>query len=446
MSGGQRFKVTVTGVDQASPVIAKVNTAIGSLNKPVGDTQSGLRRLADSPALESLSKDLVKIGAGAKDAVGWIGSLIPSIGMLAGFGTAGGMAALANAWTSNAANIGRTAQAIGIGTTSLQLWQSAARFAGLTSEDLNSGLESLTTTMQDAVSGRNQEILGVMNQLGIRLHRTKDGAVDATSALMDLSAAFDATRRTHGVQSARNLANAFGVGNLIPLLLQGQEAIKKFQNEAARSGGIIKDEDTKRAIAFEQSLERLGLAAGGAGNRLGSILTPAITGATNAMASWLKNINDVLFALEKLPTSQTSKPGFRRAAVAATTGITPATAPVASGLLDIFGFAAEVGAGMGRDLGNWILGKNKPKSGAAATIPFTPTGAGWADRTPLGQLSSDELLAAARRDPIKTPHSGSVHVDVRLHGAPPGTVVTVNQSGDVEAQARVESSMPQYGP
>ena len=437
----QRFKIGIAAVDEFTPTFAKANQAIGNLNKPIAGIEASFKKLAGGPALDSIGKSLAGVGASALDAVSAIGSLIPSIGVLAGLGSGAGILGFANSWNNAAADINRTARSIGITTTALQEWQFAARAAGLQTEAIDSGFSSLAATLENAVAGRNNEVLGLMTRLGIEMKTTADGAVDVASGLEDISAAFDRTRKggiiqiggvkMSGLEGAKNLAQTLGVGNLIPLLLQGQERINQFVADARGLGGIFSPEDAARAERYSQSINRLGAAASGTANVIGRHLTPSITGMSDALTNTLSDFNRGVGFLEK---NKNNGMAFQVGAIAIESYLDQLWKDVVGGD-SLKRFGAKFSAG-----------------GRAPETPYSikPTGIG-AGRSLL-DLAQDHaaLQDAAKRNPIITPamaeiQRGQVSVDIRLHGAPAGTVASVSQSGNVDATARIETSMPLSG-
>lgn len=403
---GSRFKITVQGEDQFSPVVGKVNQSIRNLHKPIGDTQAGLRRLADSPAIDQIGKSLSGVGTSALDAVGAIGKLIPSIGTLAGIGTIGAGIQFVGSFNAQAAALGRANRLIGVGTGDLQRYQYAASMVAIEADSVTGSLDSLAGTLEDAVANRNQEALGLMAQLGIRMRTTKEGAIDVVAGIEDIAEAFDRTRNAgtvkiggieySGLEGAKRLAQTMGVGDLIPLLLLGKERIKEFGDEFARIHGGIRPEDIKRADDYTQSMNRLNAAVGGAANRIGAYLTPALIAAADAMTGTI---------LDPPSLSDLSLSALGKAF-----GVDEKSGPVGS--------------------------------------PYSFKSTGVDGSRSLLDLAgdSDTLVRAAKENPISTPHSGSVHVAIEMKNAPHGTVASVRTQGNVEATARVETTLPQYGP
>src|SRR5207245_4911439 len=100
-----------------------------------------------------------------------------------------GSAALSNEWARLGSEAARTSRTLGVSTSDLQSLRGAAEIAGVSSSDLTGGLKSLGDTMQDALYGRNQQALAVLNKLGVGIHRTSSGAIDSTRAFNDLATA-----------------------------------------------------------------------------------------------------------------------------------------------------------------------------------------------------------------------------------------------------------------
>lgn len=398
MAADNRFSIAVGAIDEASPIFNKVKSALGGLNKPIGEAQSSFKRLSDSPAFDSIGKSIASIGKGAQDSVGWLSALVPGLGTIAAIGSGAGIANFERDWTNRGASIGRVSAQIGLNTTSLQLWEGAARQAMVSAAGADSALGTLGATMNSAVFGRENAALGAMAQLGIDVHRTKEGAVDLDDAMMQLSKTFDATRAAHGVEAAENLVQQFGLGELIPLLLKGEDGIKRYREAWQKTNAVMSPEAIDAASGLYGKLTLLEGAVEGTGNALGTSLAPALgwvaDNLTAAASAWSEYLSSRLGINAKMKFMAGAPPGASG---------TPAATPYSGG-------------------GGNMTDALRDRGLTLAPLPESqPTGAG-----------------------VGT--GGAVDIRVHFDQAPPGTRVITQSSGNVNASARVEHAMPNSGP
>lgn len=187
-------------------------------------------------AVQSLAAGEEEIGGVAAIA----GEAIPIIGALAiATGAAAGAAVKLGVDYGNAgAEIERTARRIGDSTTDLQRWRGAAAYAGVSAGAMTSALDGVGNAMQEAVRSGNQPLLALMSAWGIQVHHLKDGSVDTTRAMLDIARAMD---RIHGAQSKRKFAEMFGVGDALPLLMQGSKAVADNLKRFDATGALRSD-------------------------------------------------------------------------------------------------------------------------------------------------------------------------------------------------------------
>src|SRR5262249_14972894 len=157
---------------KTTATVRKINAGFGSLTRPIGDIRNSVGALGREAGIDRIGKSMMGVGqaaAGVAQSVAKIAAPMAAIFRLGGVAT---VAATTLAWARLGAEVGRTSAIIGVSTTQLQGLRGAAQLAGLSAESMTAGLKSLGNTMEDAMFGRNQEALVMMQRLGISLHHT----------------------------------------------------------------------------------------------------------------------------------------------------------------------------------------------------------------------------------------------------------------------------------
>ena len=278
------FLITITAIDRATAVVRRINAGMARITQPI----TNIRRAAGA-----LSKELGfdKVGAAVGGVVknvrqlgGQLGSLLGPLAIIAGGGTLAGIAALATEWGRMGSEISRSASLLDMSAGKLQALRGAGALAGVGAHELESGLKSLGDTMEDALYGRNQQALVVLNRLGVGIHKTKDGSIDAARGFRDLAGAIAATKN---VQVQGLIARTFGLEAALPLLRKGPEAIEAYERKVASLGGIMGGEALAAAVKFKESLSFLDIAVQGVRNSIGEKLQPIIGPLIEQLTAWI---------------------------------------------------------------------------------------------------------------------------------------------------------------
>lgn len=407
MTQAQRFKITVSAEDKASEIFAKVNRTIGDLSKPAAGAEQAFKRIADSAALDTIGKSLQSIGGYAKVALAGIAGFV-------GISSLGSAANFIHSMLGGMADLSRQAAAIGVNVEKLQELQGAYRRVGGTAEGMTEQIRSLAREMRNAVVGENDLALALATQYGISLKRLEDGSFDVEAALMRIADVYKRILRENGPQSADAFARAFGLENLGLLLREGSSGLQKLMGEFRDTGAVMKEEAGEGAREYERALVELEDRATGLANAIGRSLRPAMTNLFKGTSQLIKY--PMLLTPGWKFGAGIYKPPQQRGSDVVVIPLRPSAARRPG--------AAPAAA-----------------AAAAANQPnFTQP-----DKR-FDELTTEDFLEAAKRKPIATAHSGSVHVDINLRGAPPGTVANVRSQGPVKASTRVETTMPGYGP
>lgn len=292
---GNAYQITITAADKASAVAKrieasmqritkpidrvtasskKMNEAAGTLRKPFADVGRSLKALGDETGVTKVARGIRRIGYAAADASRSLLGIVAPLAGIAGLGSIAGIALMTNEWGKMGAEVLRTSAAIGVSASELQAYRGAAKLAGLSADEMTSSLKTLGKTIEDATYGRNQDAFVMMQKFGISLHRTKDGAVDATRALKDVANAI--VKQKGNVQTQALIADVFGVGSLLPMLQKGESGIDAFVEKAKSMGLVLSDEQLKRAAAYNEQMIKLEAAGTRLKYSFGEAMAPAL--------------------------------------------------------------------------------------------------------------------------------------------------------------------------
>ncbi|WP_059284627.1 transglycosylase SLT domain-containing protein [Aquitalea magnusonii] len=267
-------------MDKATAVFNRIQTRLGSfgkrfaIGKRLGELDSQLSRMR----FDALSKKAASFGNSLAKAA-------EPMSIVAGAATVGGLAAAASSWASLGSSVLQTSRVMGITARDLQSLRGAASLAGVSTEQLDSGIAQLGSTLNDALYGRNMQALALLNKLGIGIHRTKDGAIDTTRALKDMSDVLANPKMN--AQTKMMLASQFGIQSLLPMLLDGSKKLDAGQSRAAQLGAVQSDAELKKAAETEQKKREGALAGQHAQNWLGDAISPIYNRIMVTVTKWL---------------------------------------------------------------------------------------------------------------------------------------------------------------
>lgn len=286
-----QFQIVIAAVDRATAVVGKVNSSFRQLTRPIVDVQSAVGRFGKEMGLDRVARDLGNVGRAAADVGSKVASIAAPLAAVAGVSSVAAVAALATEWARMGAGISRVTAGIGNTSDQLQVLRGAAKTAGVPTEALDSGLKSLGNTMQDALYGRNQDALVMMNRLGLRMKFTASGAVDTNAAFTDLAGAISKIKNP---QVQNLVARTFGLEEALPLLRQGKEGLAQLEQQVRATGAVMSPAQVAQATRFQQSLMFASLSIEGLRNSIGDKLIPIIQPLVDKTAAWISANRDLI--------------------------------------------------------------------------------------------------------------------------------------------------------
>ena len=289
-----KLAITITAIDSATKTINKVNRSFANAFLPVTRLNRSIGNLAKATGVPKLAKGFVGVGKAAANVAEKIGKIFAPLAAIVGVGSIAGIAALATEWGKLAMSVTNAAANIGMSASELMGLQGTARLAGVSAEELTSSLTGLGNTMEDALYGRNQGALMLMNRLGISMHRLKDGSVDTQRAMMDLAGVMQRPGIKGNAQVQNLIASQFGVSGLLPLLRQGPAAIAAYQQKVRELGGEMSGPALAAATQFETHLLLLQTAVGGLKNSIGGALIPVLQPLVDQLTDWIAKNRELI--------------------------------------------------------------------------------------------------------------------------------------------------------
>jgi hypothetical protein len=176
-------------------------------------------------------------------------------------GIAGALGAVAvGAWVKNMMalgdRIGKVSQAIGIGTDSLQRLQFAAEQSGVSTENINKGLQKFSRTVGEANMGMKIQV-EAFEAIGVSTTDVSGKTRGLESLFLDVAEALKIeTDKTRKAKIASDLFGRSGV-ELIVMLEEGKEGLSILGDEVEAVGGIMTQQGIKDIQDFNDAMNKM---------------------------------------------------------------------------------------------------------------------------------------------------------------------------------------------
>ncbi len=206
------------------------------------------------------------------------------------------------------ANIGETAEKLGIGARALQELRYGAQQSGAQVEDLDRALGKMAINIgkSKATGGKaGGLLLGGVQMLDTKAGGAAAGKLDpfkkiglSARQLAGLRPEEQLAKIADGMQKLKTHADKaavaqaiFGKGatQLLPYLSEGAEGIEKLSKAANQYGGVLSNESVEAAIVAEKASKDMKLAISGLTNTVGAALLPVMTSAFKGISAWARD-------------------------------------------------------------------------------------------------------------------------------------------------------------
>jgi|GEM_PF-887387 len=288
------LKIVLNGEDNGVEKMLK--KSLGAMQE-LGKESSG--------GADKISKNFVGIEKSAKEVSGWVSRIGNAMGITFGAYSVDRIVEMSRQWAELGAEIRRTSQTYGIGSTQLQGFRTGAKMAGLSADDMTGSIKTLGGALEDALYGRNPELLGTLNTLGVGIKKTKDGAVDTMGTLEEISDVMANNPAFKNNPQARiAFAKKLGISEaILPLIQDGHEKMWARINEGQRWDPARSAESLKLQEDEAQAFRELT----GASEHLENVLMVEVAPQLTSFAEGLAQILD-RFAREKSFIHEISHP------------------------------------------------------------------------------------------------------------------------------------------
>lgn len=285
------FNIVITAVDRATRTVRQINDTFERLTRPLVLIRRSVQQLSTELGLDKVAKAMGGVGRSALDVAGRVRSIVAPMAAVIGVGSIAGLLALATSWGTVGMEVSKAGAAIGISTSTLMSMRGAAKLAGVTSEELTGSLKSVGDTMEDALFGRNQSALMLLNKMRIGIHKTADGSIDAARGFKDIATYIS------GIKSAQVqgvIARQFGIEAALPLLRKGAKGIEELQQKVADFGGSRNAAAIAAADAFGFKMVSLSMATEGVKISIGERLIPVLQPFIEKLITWVTANRDLI--------------------------------------------------------------------------------------------------------------------------------------------------------
>lgn len=263
------------------------NAVIGALRVVLG---------ADTVAFDKGLKDAEKSLARFQANIAKVGTAL-GVG-IAGAATAFGVA-IGKAIT-NADELGKTAQKIGIPVEELSKLKHAADLSGVSMETLQGSVSRLARNMSEAATTSTSQAARAFSALGINVRNTDGSLRSSSEVIADVAGRFETMKDSAGKTALAISIFGRSGAELIPLLNAGKNGLNDMMKEAEALGIVIDTKTAKAAEAFNDNLTRLQRVFTGVATKIAAELSPSLAVLTTQVVDYAKANNVAETSAQKI--------------------------------------------------------------------------------------------------------------------------------------------------
>jgi hypothetical protein len=185
-------------------------------------------------------------------------------------------------------------QRTGVSVTELSRLRVAAQFSDTSIEDLQGSFVKLAKIQAEAASGGKLQAQ-IFSSLGVATKNADGSLRSTTDVLADLADVFKSLGNDQGPTKAALAVEIFGKAGaqIIPLLNQGSDGLKQFNELSDRLGLTLDSTTTTAAAAFHDNLDTLKLVAEGLATQLAAELLPTLQEFSQGLADAASNKENI---------------------------------------------------------------------------------------------------------------------------------------------------------
>lgn len=271
------FDFELKADDRASEVLQQINDQVKILQPELAKARDGLAMGGQETeeGLSAFNTQFQNMSRLAKDNVQLFGDMVPPLKMVSGltgdfagkitkfgaigaltYGAVKGISAVGGAMSAaadDAYSLDVAAKNAGMSVRDFSQLSGAVRLLGSDSASAQSSVEGLYKTFNDALQGRNSNVLAVMAQLNAPIARNDDGTANVLKTMESLAAIFPKL----APQNQKTVADALGLdANGLKLLREGAN-LKELLAKSDEVGLTVDPETNSALVSLNSQLVEL---------------------------------------------------------------------------------------------------------------------------------------------------------------------------------------------
>lgn len=247
----------------------------GTLDKDLKKSDQSADQLIDT--LKDVDHQAAKTGSG------FSGFATKALGALAAAVSAGAVISGVISQSQMVAQIGQTADTLGVAVEELDAFGRAAVAMGGDAQGARDSLTDMAESIGEALQDIESQRAKTFGGLGVSLRDTEGNAINAMEGILRLSDAVAGMSREEAIFRIKELG--ITDNRTVEMVLKGRKELERMLMVQKESGGITK-EQAEQAMKFNEAMNTLKGTISATGTGFMSILIPALT----AGVEWLTKI------------------------------------------------------------------------------------------------------------------------------------------------------------
>ena len=282
--GKGQISATISIVDNATKQLDQINRRLAATQKPFRDLGKSLGQFADVSGLKAIGERLGKITQAGRSAALSLADMITPLSAITGAASIAGIYALTTRFAQFGFQLQQHATMVRMTATDYQALQNAGREAGVSSESMASGIDSLNDVLHDSVGGRNPEAVLMFNKLGIAFRDSAGHARKVQDVLPELADKIAGIKDPFYQAAVAQRFFGGAARDMLPFLRNGAKGLEEYR-QAAIKHGLVNQEGVDNAIKLQRANTDLTMSVEGLGYAVASKMSPAFTGLIEELAN-----------------------------------------------------------------------------------------------------------------------------------------------------------------
>jgi hypothetical protein len=300
------YTLTISAKDGTTPVINRINKVIAAqqkaflaTNKAAGGLGKEFSKFGKATGITAVSHNVTALGTRIAEAAKSTTKFISGLVGLSSFASVAGIVGLIRSFSTYNQGLVNNARLIGVSAKELENWQQIGKLAGVSTEAMTSGMQDLAKTMQDALSGRDDDAAQLFAQFHIAGRSVNELLPQIADVVKKMEDAHVPAATINELLSKWHIPL-----DMLPLLSQGSKGMAELAAETAKYNTTT---EAGRQIAkkFRRSQVLMEAAVGSLGRTIAEALSPALTELLDGLRPLIDEWRDWIVAHQQMITSVT---------------------------------------------------------------------------------------------------------------------------------------------